>query len=166
MYGVGYYFNPSAAATAEFTSVFPEIVEKSYEMGMGDYVMVECSIGVCFIYRYAVEMGSYSDTQNPFFSDFYLDAADYLLRYGGELAMVYKTERLAELLYEATARKLIPKRLRLVHAHAEAAPSMASVRIVFTCSASSAGHSAMSSSCTCSSSRCGGIRILTAQAVE
>ena len=54
-----------------------------------------------------------------------LDAADYLLRYGGELAMVYKTERLAELLYEATARKLIPKRLRLVHAHAEAAPSMA-----------------------------------------
>ena len=54
-----------------------------------------------------------------------LDAADYLLRYGGELAIVYKTERLAELLYEATARKLIPKRLRLVHAHAEAAPSMA-----------------------------------------
>ena len=54
-----------------------------------------------------------------------LDAADFLLRYGGELAIVYKTERLAELLYEATARKLIPKRLRLVHAHAEAAPSMA-----------------------------------------
>lgn len=54
-----------------------------------------------------------------------LDAADYLLRYGGDLAIVYKTERLAELLYEATARKLIPKRLRLVHAHAKAAPSMA-----------------------------------------
>ena len=54
-----------------------------------------------------------------------LDAADYLLRYGGELAIVYKTERLAELMYEATERKLIPKRLRLVHAHIEAAPSMA-----------------------------------------
>lgn len=54
-----------------------------------------------------------------------LDAADFLLRYGGELAVVYKTERLAELMYEATARKLIPKRLRLVHAHTEAAPSMA-----------------------------------------
>lgn len=54
-----------------------------------------------------------------------LDAADYLLRYGGELAIVYKTDRLAELMCEATERKLIPKRLRLVHAHAETAPSMA-----------------------------------------
>lgn len=54
-----------------------------------------------------------------------LDAADVLLRYGGELAIVYKTDRLAELICEASARKLMPKRLRLVHAHAEAAPSMA-----------------------------------------
>lgn len=54
-----------------------------------------------------------------------LDAADFLLRYGGELAIVYKTDRLAELICEATARKLMPKRLRLVHAHAKAAPSMA-----------------------------------------
>lgn len=54
-----------------------------------------------------------------------LDAADFLLRYGGELVIVYRTERLAELMHEATARKLTPKRLRLVHAHAEAAPSMA-----------------------------------------
>lgn len=56
-----------------------------------------------------------------------LDAADTLLRFGGQLAMVYRTERLAQLLHEATLRRLIPKQLRLVHAHAEAAPSMALV---------------------------------------
>lgn len=54
-----------------------------------------------------------------------LDAAQWLLRYGGELTMVYRTERLAELLHEATVRSLTPKRLRLVHAHVGAAPSMA-----------------------------------------
>ena len=78
MYSTGYYFNKSAAATAEFASVFPEIVEKSYEMAIGDYEMVECSIGICFIYRYNVTMGAYSNEENPFFSDFYSDAADYL----------------------------------------------------------------------------------------
>ncbi len=54
-----------------------------------------------------------------------LDAADTLLRYGGELCMVYRTDRLAELMQESADRRLTPKRLRLVHAHAEAAPSMA-----------------------------------------
>lgn len=54
-----------------------------------------------------------------------LDAADTLLRFGGELAIVYRTDRLAELMQEASNRRLTPKRLRLVHAHAEAAPSMA-----------------------------------------
>lgn len=54
-----------------------------------------------------------------------LDAAEALLRYGGELSIVYRTERLAELMHEAALRRLVPKRLRLVHAHAEAAPSMA-----------------------------------------
>lgn len=78
MHTKGYYFHSSAAATAEFASVFSEVVEKSFEMGIGDYEMVECSIGVCFIYRYAVEMNAYSDSENPFFSDFYSDAADYL----------------------------------------------------------------------------------------
>ena len=54
-----------------------------------------------------------------------LDAADALLRHGGELAMVYRTDRLAQLMQEASNRRLTPKRLRLVHAHMEAAPSMA-----------------------------------------
>lgn len=56
-----------------------------------------------------------------------LDAADGLLRYGGELGMVYRTDRLAELMQEASNRRLTPKRLRLVHSHAGAAPSMALV---------------------------------------
>lgn len=54
-----------------------------------------------------------------------LDAAESLLRFGGELTMVYRTDRLAELLCEATLRRLVPKRLQFVHAHSEAAPSMA-----------------------------------------
>ena len=52
MFSTGYYFNRSASATAEFASVFPEIVDKSFEMEIGEYEMVECSIGVCFIYKY------------------------------------------------------------------------------------------------------------------
>lgn len=56
-----------------------------------------------------------------------LDAADALLRYGGELAMVYRTDRLGELMQEASNRRLTPKRLRLVHARFDAAPSMALV---------------------------------------
>lgn len=54
-----------------------------------------------------------------------LDAADTLLRYGGELAMVYRTDRLAELMQEASNRRLTPKQLRLVHSTVEATPSMA-----------------------------------------
>lgn len=54
-----------------------------------------------------------------------LDAADTLLRYGGELAMVYRTDRLAELMQEASNRRLTPKRLRLVHSTVDATPSMA-----------------------------------------
>ena len=78
MHSTGYYFHPSAAATKEFSTEFAEIVEKSYEMTIGEYVMVECSIGVCFIYRYDVAADAYTDTKNPFFSDFYSNAADYL----------------------------------------------------------------------------------------
>ena len=78
MHAKGYYFHKSAAATSEFASVFGEIVDKSYEMAIGDYEMVECSIGVCFIYRYDVQPDAYTDAQNPFFSDFYSDAADCL----------------------------------------------------------------------------------------
>ena len=78
MYDKGYYFNPAASETAAFYSYHPEIVDKAYEMEMGEYAEVGCSIGICFIYKYAVTEGAYADTDNQFFSDFYSDAASYL----------------------------------------------------------------------------------------
>lgn len=78
MHKKGYYFNENADATAEFATVFPEVVECALEMELYDYRRVETSIGVCFIYRYDIVKGAYSDEENPFFSDFYADAANYL----------------------------------------------------------------------------------------
>ena len=78
MYQSGYYFNERAETTAEFAEAFEEVVKASLEMEIGDYREVECSIGVCFIYRYAPDAGAYADSDNVYFSDFYSDAADYL----------------------------------------------------------------------------------------
>jgi hypothetical protein len=80
MYSIGYYFNPLSEATAEFKSEFSEIVDKAYSMDIGKYEMVECPAikGVCFIYRTDVIDGAYANDMNPFFSDFYSDAATYL----------------------------------------------------------------------------------------
>jgi len=51
-------------------------------------------------------------------------AAAYLLRSGGSFCVVYKPERLSELLCALSARRLEPKRLRLVCARPGAAPSL------------------------------------------
>jgi tRNA1Val (adenine37-N6)-methyltransferase len=45
----------------------------------------------------------------------FLDAAAWLLAGGGRLTLVYATRRLAELLGELRARRLEPRRMRLVH---------------------------------------------------
>ena len=74
----GYYFHASSETTAEFASEFPEVVERALSMSKYEYAKVECSIGVCYIYKYDNVADAYSDTENPFFSDFYADAADYL----------------------------------------------------------------------------------------
>ena len=78
MHEKGYYFNKNASATQEFYAEFPEIVDTALEMELYDYARVDCSIGVCFIYKYDPTDGAYSDSENLFFSDFYSDAADYL----------------------------------------------------------------------------------------
>jgi hypothetical protein len=78
MYDKGYYFRENAEKTAEFATAFPEVVERALDMGLYEYDKVDCSIGVCFIYKYDVEEGAYSSSENVFFSDFYSDAADYL----------------------------------------------------------------------------------------
>ncbi|MBQ6249563.1 MAG: methyltransferase [Oscillospiraceae bacterium] len=53
-----------------------------------------------------------------------LSAAAWLLPTGGRLAMVYRPERLTDLLCAARGHGLEPKRLRLVHHDARSAPSM------------------------------------------
>ena len=73
----GYYFHPSAEMTAQFYEVYPEVVERSLEMEIGEYAEVECSDGVCFIYRYDVAKDAYRDTSNVFFSDFCIDGANW-----------------------------------------------------------------------------------------
>lgn len=75
----GYYFHPSAEMTAQFYEVYPEVVEKSLGMKIGEYAEVECEGGVCFIYRYDVTAGAYSDKSNVFFSDFAADGAVWCL---------------------------------------------------------------------------------------
>ena len=54
-----------------------------------------------------------------------LSAAAWLLPTGGRLAMVYRPERLTDLLCAARGHGLEPKRLRLVQHDAASAPSMA-----------------------------------------
>ena len=71
----GYYFHPSAQATAEFYEVYPEVVERALDMEIGEYSEVSCSDGVCFIYRYDVAKNAYADTTNVFFTDFFSDGA-------------------------------------------------------------------------------------------
>lgn len=78
MKSTGYYFHEDAERTAEFASVFPEVVEASLDMELYEYRKVECSIGVCYIYKYDVQSGAYTNGDNVFFSDFYSDAADAL----------------------------------------------------------------------------------------
>lgn len=78
MFEKGYYFNPAAEETAKFREYHPTIVDKAYEMQIGEYAEVECSVGRCFIYKYAVAEGAYADEDNQFMSDFYTDAVRYL----------------------------------------------------------------------------------------
>ncbi len=78
MYDRGYYFREGAEITAQFAAVYPEVVEKAYEMELGEYAEVECSDGLCFIYRAPIAKSAYSDSGNVFFSDFYSDGSQYL----------------------------------------------------------------------------------------
>lgn len=72
----GYYFHPNAECTAEFRDEFPEIVDKAYEMKVGDFAEVKVSIGYCYIYRCPVISGAYViDELERWFSDFFTDAS-------------------------------------------------------------------------------------------
>jgi hypothetical protein len=80
MSDIGYYLNPNAETTEEFLSEFPEIVNAAYGMEIGEFRFVDCAAigGKCLVYREATARGAYASQTNPFFSDFYPDAADYL----------------------------------------------------------------------------------------
>ncbi len=78
MYKSGYYFNENAEQTAKFAIDFPEVVEKSMSMKIGEYAEVDTKIGKCFIYKCTLSARAYENSDDPFFSDFYPDAASYL----------------------------------------------------------------------------------------
>ena len=52
-----------------------------------------------------------------------VQAAAYLVKYGGRAAFVYRPERVCELITDMKQCQLEPKRLRFVHQHAKAVPS-------------------------------------------
>ena len=75
MHSRGYYFRRGAEKTAEFYTAFPEVVDAAIDMQIGEFKMVECLVGVCFIYKSEPVSGAYTDNSNVFFSDFYQDAS-------------------------------------------------------------------------------------------
>ncbi len=52
-----------------------------------------------------------------------VQAAAYLVKFGGRVAFVYRPERVCELIAQMKARQLEPKRMRFVHQQATAVPS-------------------------------------------
>lgn len=52
-----------------------------------------------------------------------VQAAAYLVKFGGRVAFVYRPERVCELISQMKARQLEPKRMRFVHQQATAVPS-------------------------------------------
>lgn len=52
-----------------------------------------------------------------------VQAAAYLVKFGGRVAFVYRPERVCELISQMKERQLEPKRMRFVHQHASAVPS-------------------------------------------
>ncbi len=78
MHKSGYYFNENATQTAKFALEYSEVVERALEMEIGEYAEVDTEIGKCFIFKCPLVDRAYENSDDPFFSDFYSDAAAYL----------------------------------------------------------------------------------------
>lgn len=79
MYIDGYYFHPSATYTQNFPKEYSSVVERAYEMEIGDYSDVTVDGAVCFIYKYAPTSDIYTSTiAEDCFTDFYSDLATKL----------------------------------------------------------------------------------------
>lgn len=77
----GYYFNTSSEYTREFSEEFSSVTQLSNELVVGQMGYVDCSVGVCFIYKIPREDKAYTDTQtNWCFSDFFSLAASEALQ--------------------------------------------------------------------------------------
>ena len=95
----GYYFHPEARATKEFDSQFDGVVDKAYEMKIGEFgeiittltydtgeldenskpIKKEETVHV-FMYKYSPANSAYTDKDmaEHWFSDFYVNAAGYI----------------------------------------------------------------------------------------
>lgn len=84
----GYYFSRYSSYTNEFAEGFPEVVTKALSLNIGDGAEVNCSVGVCFLFRDSTVFGAYKNTADDWcFSDFYaLAAADFYANMVTELA--------------------------------------------------------------------------------
>lgn len=75
----GYYFSKRSSFTAEFSTVFKNIVDKSYEMPMNSFAEIPVDFGVCFIYKTEPTAGAYATgASKACFADFYSDASNFL----------------------------------------------------------------------------------------
>lgn len=75
----GYYFSKRSSYTQEFSTVFENIVDKSYEMPINSFSQIPLDFGVCFIYKCEPTRGAYaSGLSEACFSDFYSDASNFL----------------------------------------------------------------------------------------
>lgn len=72
----GYYFASEADYTEEFAEEFSEVVNMAMELEIGKMGFVDCSVGVCFIYRTERDKTAFADTSDDWcFSDFFKNAA-------------------------------------------------------------------------------------------
>ncbi len=72
---VGYYFSASEQQTASFAAERPEIVRAAYDMTTGEARYIELEDAHVFLYRDDPTAKAYADEDNPFFADFYKNAA-------------------------------------------------------------------------------------------
>lgn len=111
------YFQKDASETKLFALSFPEVVELAYSMKNGEFAYVDCSLpkddsyrgfeGVYFIYKTEGATAPYEDKTNPFFADFYSNAAKY---YFAENIVEYSKDAEFTDLYDEVMRPLsIPK---------------------------------------------------------
>lgn len=70
-----YYFHPVSKNTKEYAEEYGEIVSTALTMGEGELRMVSLDGALCFIYKH--EPGVYENEDNPFLSDFAMNAAPH-----------------------------------------------------------------------------------------